>query len=253
MPASPFVWYELMTSDLAAAETFYKAVIGWETENMPGDMPYVIGKAADAPAVGLMTLPEEAKAMGARPAWMGYIFAADVDKATEAVKTAGGNVFRAPSDIPSVGRFSVVADPQGAVFMLFQPTGDAGPQPAAGTPGTVGWRELYAVDWEKAFDFYASQFGWTKDQAIDMGDMGTYQLFAINGQQAGGMMNKPAQMPVPAWGYYFNVDAIDAAAARVTQNNGKVLMGPMEVPGGSWIVNCADPQGAMFSLVALRR
>ena len=86
-----------------------------------------------------------------------------------------------------------------------------------------------------------------------MGPMGTYQLFSIDGQQSGGMMNKPAEMPSPAWGYYFNVDAIDAAAARVTQNKGQILMGPMEVPGGSWIINCIDPQGAYFSLVAAKR
>ena len=192
--ASNFVWYELMTTDMADAEAFYKAVVGWKSEQMPG-MPYTIMKVGDTPVAGVMTIPDQAKAMGQPPAWMGYIYAADVDKATNALKTAGGNVFRAPDDIPSVGRFSVVADPQGAAFMLFQPAGDAGPQPAVGTPGTVGWRELYAVDWEKAFDFYASQFGWTKDQAIDMGEMGTYQLFGIDGQQAGGMMNKMPEMP----------------------------------------------------------
>lgn len=255
MPASPFVWYELMTSDLPAAETFYKAVVGWNTEPLGGtEMPYIQAKVGETGVAGLMNIPPDAAAMGAPPAWVGYIYAADVDAATESVKGAGGQVFRAPSDIPNIGRFSVVTDPQGAVFMLFQPVGAAGGEGfQAGTPGTIGWRELYANDWEKAFAFYAGQFGWTKDQAIEMGPMGTYQLFSIDGQQSGGMMNKPAEMPSPAWGYYFNVDAIDAAAARVTQNKGQILMGPMEVPGGSWIINCIDPQGAYFSLVAAKR
>ena len=253
MPASPFVWYELMTSDLAGAEAFYKAVIGWNTENMPGDMPYIIAKAGEAGVAGLMTVPEQAKAMGAQPAWMGYIYAADVDKATDAVKAAGGNVYRAPDDIPSVGRFSVVADPQGAAFMLFQPAGEAREPLARSAAGNVGWHELYANDWEKALDFYSSQFGWTKDQSMDMGPMGTYQLFAINGEQAGGMMNRPEQVPMPFWQYYFNVDGLDAAVARTKDNGGQVLNGPMEVPGGSWIANCMDPQGVAFSLLATKR
>ena len=123
--ASNFVWYELMTPYMADAEAFYKAVVGWKSEQMPG-MPYTIMKVGDTPVAGVMTIPDQAKAMGQPPAWMGYIYAADVDKATNAVKAAGGNVFRAPDDIPSVGRFSVVADPQGAAFMLFQPAASAG-------------------------------------------------------------------------------------------------------------------------------
>ena len=122
-----------------------------------------------------------------------------------------------------------------------------------GTPGHIGWRELYTDGWQQALDFYSSQFGWTKDQAMDMGEMGIYQLFAIDGEQAGGMMNRTPNIPVPCWGFYFNVSGIDAAAARVTKNGGQILMGPMEVPGGSWVVNCMDPQGAVFSLVSLKR
>ena len=142
---------------------------------------------------------------------MGYIYAADVDAATESGEEAPAEMCSAPRSISRrSAAFSVVADPQGAVFMLFQPAARLAEGSQAGTPGTHWLAQLYAMDWEKAFDFYAGQFGWTKGQAIDMGAMGTYQLFAIDGQQAGGMMNKPPKS-VPAWGYYFNVDAIDAA------------------------------------------
>ena len=58
--------------------------------------------------------------------------------------------------------FAVVADPQGVAFNLLTPKGPEQPQPAAGTPGTIGWRELYSTDWEKGFDFYSKQFGWGK-------------------------------------------------------------------------------------------
>jgi uncharacterized protein len=203
---------------------------------------------------GIMAIPDEAKADGAPPMWLGYIFAPDVDAAAEAIRAAGGAVHRPPSEIADVGRFAVVADPQGATFMLLAPQGeDDGTPPAPGTPGHVGWNELYTSDWPSAFDFYAGQFGWTRDQAMDMGEMGTYQLFAAGGEAIGGMMNKPPQIPVPSWMFYFNVDDIDAAAARVTDNGGKVLFGPMEVPGGSWIVQAMDPQGAVFALAAVRR
>jgi predicted enzyme related to lactoylglutathione lyase len=83
--------------------------------------------------------------------------------------------------------------------------------------------------------------------------MGTYQLFAAGGYAIGGMMTKPAQVPAPAWLYYFVVPAIDAAVERVKAAGGQVLNGPMEVPGGAWIIQCLDPQGAMFALVAAKR
>ncbi len=120
----------------------------------------------------------------------------------------------------------------------------------AGTPGHVGWHELYTTDWRQALAFYGEQFGWTKGDEFDMGPMGIYQLYGYGGEPVGGMMNKPEQVPVPAWQFYFNVPTIDAAATRVTDNGGKVLMGPMEVPSNQWIVQCQDPQGAHFALLA---
>lgn len=255
MPApNSFVWYELMTTDLDAAAAFYRAVVGWSAEDAgQPDMRYTIMSAGDSMVAGMMTIPPEVSQAGGPPAWLGYIGTPDVDAATANVKRAGGAVHRPPDDIPGIGRFSVVADPQGAVFMLFTPEG-GDPSPAApGTPGHVGWHELYATDWKTAFEFYAGQFGWTKDEAFDMGEMGPYQLFSAGGEPIGGIMNRPEMVPAPAWLFYFNVDAIDTAAARVVGHGGQVLMGPMEVPGGSWIIQATDPQGAVFAMVAPRR
>jgi uncharacterized protein len=250
----PFVWYELMTADMDAAKDFYGAVIGWNAQawDQPGAR-YTIMSAGDRPVAGVMPLPEEARQAGGRPGWLGYIHADDVDAATEGVRQAGGAVHRAPADIPNVGRFSVVADPQGAMFMLFKPSGAENAPAAPMTPGHVGWHELYTSDWTAAFDFYAGRFGWTKGEALDMGPMGTYQLFAAGAEPIGGMMNKPDQIPSPVWTFYFVVPAADAAAARITGNGGQVLMGPHQVPGGSWIVHGMDPQGAMFAVVAANR
>jgi predicted enzyme related to lactoylglutathione lyase len=248
--ASSFIWYELMTTDVPAAEAFYKKVVGWTSQPFEG-MDYVVFNAGERSVSGLMLLPEEAKAMGTPPCWVGYIYAKDVDAATAGLKKAGGAVYREPTDIPGVGRFSVVADPQGATFMLMSPTGPDQPPVPLMTKGHVGWHELMAGEYKSAFEFYSKQFGWTKDSDFDMGDMGIYLLFAAGGKEAvGGIMTKPPQMPVPAWQFYFVVPDIRSAAKRITDNGGKLTFDPMQVPGGSWVVNAQDPQGAHFALVS---
>ncbi len=257
MSTSPakFVWYELMTSDAPAAEIFYRNVVGWQMQDagMP-DRHYTILSAGNTAIGGLMALPAEAATAGARPGWIGYVGVADVDASAARVQQADGKLHRPAEDIPGVGRFAVVADPQGAAFVLFKGNSDAQPaQPEPGAPGQVGWRELHARDHKSALAFYGAMFGWTADEAVDMGPMGTYQLFAAGDTAIGGMMNKMAEVPVPFWLYYFNVDDIDAAAARVAAQGGQVLNGPHQVPGGSWILNATDPQGAMFALVGPKR
>lgn len=247
-----FVWYELMTTDAAAAEAFYIGVIGWSAKDagMP-DKPYTILAAGEVPVGGLMELPESASSAGARPGWIGYVAVDDVDANATLAAKAGGTVRYAPGDIPGVGRFAVIDDPQGAVFALFKGLCEEPPeQPATpGVPGHSGWRELHAADREAAFGFYSGLFGWTKADQMDMGPMGIYQLFARNGETQGGMMAGPEGGPPPFWLYYFHVESIAAAAERVQANGGQVINGPMEVPGGPWIIQCLDPQGAMFALV----
>jgi len=247
-----FVWYELMTSDTKAAGRFYCDVVGWRAQDsgMPG-MSYTILSVGETPIGGLMAMPRDAAEAGAPVGWGGYIGVADVDAFATRVQKAGGAISFGPADIPGVGRFAVAADPHGARFVLFKGTGDAQPQrPARGTPGHVGWHDLRAGDGERAFAFYSGLFGWTKAEAIDMGEMGVYQLFAAGGEPIGGMMTKPASVAAASWLYFFNVTEIGAAAARVTGNGGRVTDGPLEVPGGSRIVQCLDPQGALFALVA---
>lgn len=250
-----FIWYDLMTTDVDAAEAFYRAVIGWQSQDSGSpEQRYIQFTANGAMTAGLTAIPDEACAQGARPAWTGYIYADDVDAATARVVEAGGSVHRAPADIPGgFGRFAIVSDPQGAVFALYKHPGPAGQLPPPMTPGHAGWHELMTSDHEAALAFYADQFGWTRDQPVDMGPMGIYQLFAVNGMAIGGMMNKPAEMPHPAWLFYFVVDAADAAAARIVDHGGTVVHGPSEVPGGAWIVQAQDPQGAMFAVVAMKR
>ncbi len=255
MPDS-FFWYDVMTTDTKAAARFYGDAVGWTVQDSgTPQMEYSVFNLGGRGVAGLMPLPDDYAKSGGRPAWMGYIKVDDVDAMAARIQAEGGKLHKGPVTIPGTIRFAVVSDPQGAGFLIATPLTENAPPPLTpGTPGSIGWHELCALDWQAAFAFYEKLFGWSKDQAIDMGPMGTYQLFKTGGEYAaGGMMTKPAAIPVPYWGYYFNVEAIDAAAARVTAAGGKILNGPMEVPGPMWVVNCMDPQGAVFSLVAPKR
>jgi uncharacterized protein len=207
MPATPtltankFVWYDVMTDDMKVAESFYTQVVGWTAKDagMP-DGGYTIFSTDTVMVGGLMPISPEARDMGVKPCWSGYIGVNDVDAYAQRVQAEGGAVHRPPEDIPGVGRFAVVADPQGAVFILFKGNGQPDQTPAApGTPGTIGWHELYAKDGATAFAFYAKLFGWTKTEAMDMGAMGLYQMFATGGTTVGGMMTKPPEVPMPYW------------------------------------------------------
>ena len=251
-----FFWYDVMTTDTRAAAKFYGDVVGWGTEDAssPG-MGYTLFTVNGRGVAGLMSLPDEMAKSGGRPAWLGYIKVDDVDAFAKRITEEGGSLHKGPVTVSGIIRFAVVSDPQGSVFLIAKPLiADAPPPIPPGTTGDIGWRELYAKERKSAFAFYEKLFGWTKAEAVDMGPMGTYQLFKTGGEQAaGGMMTKPPHIPVSYWGYYFNVEAIDAAAARVTKGGGQILNGPMEVPGPMWVVNCMDPQGAVFSLVATKR
>ena len=246
-----FIWHELMTSDPGDAKAFYAAVMGWTPEPFPGtSVNYTVMKVGERGVAGIMQIPEAAKAGGMPPKWVGYIQAGDIDAEVAALQRAGGTLHRGPEEIGGgVGRFAVTSDPQGALYMLLEPQMPAQPPVPPMMPGHVGWNELMTDDWEKAFDYYSGLYGWTKGNGMDMGDMGIYQLVALEGTDMGAMMNRPSRIPV-SWGFYFIVDGLDAAVKRVTDNGGKITMEPMEVPGGQWVANCADPQGAHFGMVS---
>lgn len=218
-------------------------------------MRYTILTAGAEPVAGLMALAAEAGEAGSRPGWIGYIAVGDVDAAAARLADAGGTVRRPAADIPGVGRFAMVADPHGAPFALFTPTpsGAAARETAQpGAPGSIGWHEL-RTSWTSAFGFYTGQFGWTKADALDMGPIGAYRLFAAGGDPIGGMMTDADASASPVWLFHFNVDRIDAAVVRIATNGGRIRRGPHEVPGGGWIVHAIDPQGALFALMAPRR
>lgn len=247
MSQGKFVWYELMTSDTKAAEIFYGKVLGW-TGTDPGvpGMSYTIFNIGGVPAGGMMAVPQP----GMPSAWLGYVAVDDTDLSAAKAAKDGGAIHHGPMDIPGVGRFALIADPQGAVFAMIKliPQPDMPPPPPPHTPGYGGWRELHTTDHEAAFAFYEKQFGWAKGDGIDMGPLGIYQVVTEGDVMFGGMMSSP-EADMPHWLYYFSVAEINEAKTRVQDAGGKILNGPHQVPGGIWILQCLDPQGALFALV----
>jgi len=247
-----FVWYELMTTDMAVAEAFYGNVLGWSAkEASTPDLPYKIFAAGKIPIGGLMELPEEGRKMGATPRWMGYISVSDVEVTADQIKRRGGTVYIPPTHT-NIGLISVVADPQAATFALVSGLKPGRQQPArSGKPGRVGWHELHAADWEKLFAFYSEIFDWQKADA-EISHTDPYQLFSAGGLTIGGMCAKWPAQPLPFWLLYFNVEDIGAAVERVTASGGQVFEGPLDLPNGIGIAKCADPQGAQFALQGKR-
>jgi uncharacterized protein len=248
-----FLWYELMTTEPELAKAFYSKVIGWNTldASAPG-VPYTMFTFGNTSIAGLTDLPEQARRMGAQPRWIGYVGVNNVDAAVSMAKKLGGTVHAPPVDVTDLGRVSVIADPQMATFAVVKGFGSTHHHRALDGVGGVGWHELLASDAERAFAFYSELFDWQKTEAAT-DPMGTYQQFAVGGQTIGGMFTKPAMVPLPFWLYYFNVGDIHAAAQRVTDVEGQILEGPVDLPGGSNVARCADPQGAMFALVQKRK
>jgi predicted enzyme related to lactoylglutathione lyase len=252
-----WIWYELMSPDTAASKRFYGDLVGWTCEDMPGsDGSYAIFRTSEAgaDAGGLMPLGEELKAAGVPPNWTGYICVDDCDAAAAKAQSLGGMVVRPPEDIPGIGRFAIVADPAGAPFAIMKPVPPEapGPQAAPDATGTIGWHELYGQAPEAGFDFYAELFGWKRDEALDMGPVGKYQLFSNQDGQVGAMMKQPPESPFPYWNFYVRVGDIDAAAERAKAGGAQIVMGPMEVPGGDWVFSAVDPQGAIFSAMGAK-
>jgi predicted enzyme related to lactoylglutathione lyase len=243
-----FAWYELLTTDVAAAGAFYGQVVGWDVKDASTtQQAYVVFTAGNAPIAGLMELPEEGRRLGATPRWVGYVAVDDMDATAAQIRRLGGAIFVPPTD-SNIGRISVVADPQKATFALVKEPAYGQREPGRlDEPGRVGWHELLAADQKEIFDFYGELFGWQKANAeTDPADL--YQLFSAGGQTLGGMLTKLPSVSQPFWLYYFNVDDIGVAAKRVNAGGGRILQGPIELPDGCWIVRCADPQGALFAL-----
>lgn len=245
------VWYDLMTTDPEASAAFYGEVFGWKTQSWEkGD--YTLWKVGEEQFGGLMVLPAEAQAAGAPPHWIGYVNVADVAETAKQCEALGGGIIVPPTPISEGTFFTILKDPQGATFAAYSSSNpdDAGWEP----PGPYGWAELNTTDWASARTFYGDLFGWEETGSMSMDGSGsqdsTYWMFGIEAEKSlGGMSNTAPMMGgMPFWLHYATVDDLDATITRITAHGGKVVNGPMPVPGGDRIAQCVDPQGGFFAL-----
>jgi predicted enzyme related to lactoylglutathione lyase len=235
-----FVWHELVTPDANAAHTFYGKAIGWKPQPWEEDSSYVMFAAPRGP-VGATVSNEVAAAH-----WLPYIGTDDIEQTIALAKQNGGLVLKEVDSLSSGSRYAVLQDPYGASFGVYESAENYGKI----TPPKAGehsWHELMSPDQYAAFDFYAALFGWEKVLEHDMGPMGTYLIYGLKGEQLGGMMKTMEDGPGAAWVSYVHVKDVNQTAKKVKSAGGHILNGPMEVPGGDWIVVAADPQGAMFA------
>jgi predicted enzyme related to lactoylglutathione lyase len=247
VPRGRFVWHELMTTDPNAAIGFYTKVVGWTVQPFPDDPSYRMWAANGVALGGVMELPQEARNMGAQSHWLPYVAVPDIDATVRQATALGARTYVPPTDI-IVGRFAILADPQGAIFAIFKPKGEAPGHDGAANVGEFSWHELLTSDARAAWDFYHALFGWEKTTAMDMGAEGTYQMFGRAGTDLGGMYNSSGTTARSHWLCYVRVPNVDAGAAAAAKLGGRVTNGPMEVPGGGRIAMCADPQGAAFAV-----
>jgi len=250
MPGTPgrFVWYDLMTTDHERAADFYTGLFGWQLKDV--DMgsfgSYAMIHAGEVGIGGMVALDP---AHGLPSHWMAYATVSDVDAAARRAAELGGRVGVPPTDIPNVGRFAVIADPQGAWLSPFRFGGEEPPEPAGPPPaGHVCWIELLTTDPAAALDFHREIFGWGH-KTWDLGPAGTYHLFTRDGREVAGMMAMPedAEAP-PHWMCYFLVADVDAAAARSLELGAAVYVPPRDIPDVGRMSVLADPTGATFGI-----
>jgi predicted enzyme related to lactoylglutathione lyase len=242
-----FVWHDLLTTDTAAAGAFYPRVAGWKSQPWEKDSSYTLWMNRAAPLGGLMPLPEDASAAPSH--WMPYISTPDVAATLEAARSLGAQVRKEPTDIPEVGTFAILADPQGAMFAIFTPSGSPETGGSASpAEGTFSWHELATTDDQAGMSFYIELFDWRPGARHDMGELGYYQLINHRGKDIGGIYNLQPGVTTPHWLSYVRVSDVNKAAKAAKAAGGRVIHGPMEVPGGDWIAQILDPQGAAFAV-----
>lgn len=243
-----FVWDELLTTDIESAKKFYTALVPWTTKPWDDESSYTLIENAGVEIGGMAA---QAAGEGRTLGWMPSVYVYDLDACIRQVPSIGGTVIRPPEEIPNMGCWALVAGPDGARISIYEPA-DA-PKPShEGAPvvGEFSWHELMSGDWKASWEFYRQLFGWEKIEEHEIPRLGTYFVFGRRGNAIGGMFTRSPDMPPASWVSYLQCESVAKGAETVRAQGGRVMREPSEVPGGSWIAQCADPQGVMFALTS---
>ena len=229
-------WHELLAPDVEPAKTFYSSLFGWELEVWrPGTADYAMARVDGRNHAGFFAREVAA------PHWLVYFMVDDADATAARAVELGGRVARRAEDIPDVGRFVVLADPQGAIFAVIEPF-----EPEERATGVFVVDELMTTNVEDAERFYGELFGWRAEPSGDS----HYVLFrGPGGEVVAGLMAKPEHVPAPAWMTYIGVQEVDAAAELARGLGATVAVPPTTIAGGvgSFAV-LIDPAGAPFGV-----
>ncbi len=243
-----FAWHELATTNPAAAESFYTQVAAWTTRPSQLSDSYRMIEAGGTPMGGIVAIDPSVADRRGEPHWTPYVYVYDVDSTARRSTALGGKVLAGPAEVPGVGGWALIGDPQGANVGIFEPDRPGGAPGAAPKRGEFSWHELATTDYNAAFAFYRAVFDWERTSEFDMGPMGTYLMFGQRGRAYGGMFNHQGDATPPRWLSYIGVADVNPASEAVRRLGGSILNGPMEVPNGDWIATARDPQGGSFAL-----
>jgi predicted enzyme related to lactoylglutathione lyase len=241
---------ELHTTDQDAAKKFYGSLFGWEATDYPmgPEEVYTIFRLQGKDCSAACTLRKDLREHGVPPHWMLYIAVDNADESTKRAKDLGAQVMAGPFDVAQNGRMSVIQDPAGGHFCLWQ----GNQTPGIGIGGennTFCWADINTKDREGVRKFYEALFSWAFVPGKDKNETG--YLHIMNGQEMIGGTPPPEMLPpgIPThWLVYYMVADCDASTAKARGLGAQVFVEPMAIEGAGWMSIMEDPQGASFAL-----
>ena len=246
-----FVWHDLITDDVGAAQRFYGGLLGWEFEQAthPGGGDYTLISAGGHYLGGMVLLQDRANEDYSR--WLPYLSVADVDSAVRATESAGGTAVVGPLELGNVARAAAITDPQGAVLGLVRSRAGDPDDSLPPAPGRVVWNELLAEDEGRAAKFYSALAGLEISPVARRG--GEYIVMRAQGRDRAGIMERPDNRVSPLWLTHFAVADVNAAARRAAELGGRVLLAPAPELRDGMLAVVTDPSGAVLALQQLAR
>ncbi len=239
-----FVWYDLLTEDLAAVKEFYGGLLGWTFA--PTEAPnYTLILHEERPIGGIVDMAAIDPTRN-RSQWISLLSTEDVDAAVRITREAGGEIHVRPLDLPGRGRFAVVSDPQGAaVAFLRSSVGD--PPDAQARPGEWLWTELWTDDLQASSGFYRDLVGYSVREEVLVDDR-TYAVFTRGEVPRAGMIRNPLEKVRAHWLPYVRTEDPAALAEQVEALGGTVVLAPRDDVRRGSVAIVLDPSGAALAL-----